>query len=171
MRWSLRLSELDFTVEHGAGTNIPHDGALSRHVGTILCEDMLNPKEVLSEQHKDQFCVKIKPGSYSSQSESFYDDEGLIYRRRRKGKHQLIVPRTLVKRGIRENHDPAYAAHPGVERTCELQALNFWWPGMRKTVEEYVKEFDLCQRQKGSLEYMAPLGDLGNPVSPFEVTR
>ena len=30
MRWSLRLSELDFVVEHRAGTIIPHVDALSR---------------------------------------------------------------------------------------------------------------------------------------------
>jgi hypothetical protein len=41
---------------------------------------------------------------------------------------------------------------------------------MRKTVEEYVKVCDSCQRQKGSAEYTAPLGDLGIPVAPFEIT-
>ena len=58
----------------------------------------------------------------------------------------------------------------GVKRTCELLALNFWWRGMRKSVEDYVKECDSCQRRKGSREYTAPLGDLGNPVAPFKVT-
>jgi hypothetical protein len=38
----------------------------------------------------------------------------------------LLVPRELVRRVIRENHDPAYAAHPGVRRTYELLAPNFW---------------------------------------------
>jgi len=32
MRWSLKLSELDFTVEHRPGTKIAHVDALSRHV-------------------------------------------------------------------------------------------------------------------------------------------
>jgi len=54
---------------------------------------------------------------------------------------------------IRENHDAAYAAHPGVKRTCELLALNFWWPGMRKSVEDYVKEWDSCQRRKGNRKH------------------
>jgi hypothetical protein len=168
MRWSLRLSELDFIVEHRAGTKI-HVDALSRHVGTILGENRLNPEEVRNEQHKNQFCNRLKPESYSSRLEFFYDDD-LIYRRQWNSKHQLLVPRPLVKTVIQENHDPAYAAHPGLKRACELHALNFWWPGMRKSVEEYVKECDSCQRRKGSREYTAPLGDLGNPVAPFEVT-
>ena len=35
MRWSLRLSEFDFDVEHRAGTKIKHVVALSRHVQTV----------------------------------------------------------------------------------------------------------------------------------------
>jgi len=150
MRWSLRLSELDFVVEHRARTKIPHVDALSRHVGTISSENKLSPEEVRDEQRKDGFYKELKPGNCASRLEFFYDDKGLIYRRPRNDKHQLLVPRALIKRVIRENHDPAYAAHPGVKHTCELLALNFWWPGMRKSVEDYVKECDSCQRRKES---------------------
>ena len=131
MRWSMRLSELNFVVEHRAGTKIPYVDALSRHVGTISSENKLKPEEVLEEQRKDRFCKELKPGSYSSRLKFFYDDEGLIYRRQRNDKYQLLVPRALVNRVIRENRDPVYAVHSGVKRTCELLALNFWWPGMR----------------------------------------
>jgi len=140
MLWSLRLSQVDFIVEYRAGTKIPHVDALSRHVGTISSENKLSPEEVREEQRKDRFCKELKPGNYASRLEFIYD--GLIYRRQRNDKHQLLVPRALIKRVIRENYDPAYAAHPGVKRTCELLALNFWWPGMRKSVEDYVKERD-----------------------------
>ena len=71
MRWSLRLSELDFIVEHRAGTKIPHVDALSRHVGTISSENKLSPDEVLNEQRRDQFCKELKPRSYSSRLEFF----------------------------------------------------------------------------------------------------
>jgi len=170
MRWFLRLSELDFIVEHRAETKIPHVDALSIHVGTIWSDIKLSPEELPDEQHKDEFCKGLNSGSYSSRLEFFYDDEGLIYRRQRYKKHQLLVPRAFVKRVMRENHDPIYAAHPGVKRTCELLALNFWWPGMRKSVEDYVNECDSCQRRKWSHDYKAPLRDPGNPVAPFEVT-
>ena len=53
MRWSLRLSKLDFIVEHRAGTKIPHVDALSRHVGTISSMTPLSPEEILDEQLKD----------------------------------------------------------------------------------------------------------------------
>jgi hypothetical protein len=35
LRWSLKLSELDFTVERIPGNKISHVDALSRHVGTV----------------------------------------------------------------------------------------------------------------------------------------
>jgi hypothetical protein len=170
MRWSLRLSELDFIVEYRAGTKISHVDALSRHVGTISSVTQMSPEEILDEQRKDQFFKGLKPGSYSSREEFFYEDEGHIYRRQRNKNYQLLVPTVLVKRIIRENYDPIYAAHPGLKRTCKLLKLNFWWPGMRKSVEEYVNECDSCQERKGSHEYKAPLGDPGNPTAPFEVT-
>ena len=56
MRWFLKLSELDFTVEHRAVTKTPHADALMRNVGTVLNESKLSPEERLSKQEQDQFC-------------------------------------------------------------------------------------------------------------------
>jgi hypothetical protein len=96
LRWSLKLSELDFTVEHRAGSKIPHVDALSRHVGTVMQEDILDWNNILREQAKDAFCVKQKPGIYSSSREFFLDDEGVMYRRQTGNKYQLVVPKTLI---------------------------------------------------------------------------
>jgi hypothetical protein len=40
---------------------------------------------------------------------------------------------------------------------------------MRKTIEEYVRSCDSCQRRKESRELVAPLGDVIEPAAPFEV--
>jgi len=42
LRWSLKLSELDFVVEHRAGSKIGHEDALIRHVGAITDPDPLS---------------------------------------------------------------------------------------------------------------------------------
>jgi hypothetical protein len=70
--------EIPSRVEHRAGTKIPHADALSRHVGTISGEIRLSSEEVSNGQSKDPLFVRIKPRIYSSKSEFFYDDEGLI---------------------------------------------------------------------------------------------
>jgi transposase InsO family protein len=41
---------------------------------------------------------------------------------------------------------------------------------MRKSVEDFVKSCDLCQRRKGNREFVAPLSEVGEPKAPFLVT-
>jgi hypothetical protein len=76
-RLALKVSELNFTTVHRAGIKIPHADALSRHVATVQTQETLVPETVLREQARDQFCGSLKPGSYSSKREFFFD-EGLI---------------------------------------------------------------------------------------------
>ena len=42
MRWSLKLSELDFIIEHRPGSMIGHADALSRHVDAVMHEEGLD---------------------------------------------------------------------------------------------------------------------------------
>jgi len=170
LRWSNKLSELDFVVEHRAGKKMVRVDALSRHVGTIVQEGTPEKEDVLREQAKDVFCLKQSPGTYVSRKGFFLDDDGVLYRRRSKGEHQMIVPATLVYKVIRLNHDPVYVAHPGTKWTHDLIALQYWWPSMRKAIEDYVRKCDLCQRRKGTREFIALLGEFQEPTAPFQLT-
>jgi len=69
--WSIKLSELDFVVEHRAGVKMAYVGSLSRHVGTILQGGTLDKENVLREQVKDAFCHKQTSGIYDSKWEFF----------------------------------------------------------------------------------------------------
>ena len=117
LRWSLKLSELDFVVEHRPGTKFAHVDALSRHVGTVTVNNCLHKVTILHEQKKDAFCTKQNTGCYCSNSDFFLDNEGAMHRRQQNGKHQLVIPETLIQEVIRENHDPIFVAHPGIQRT------------------------------------------------------
>jgi hypothetical protein len=97
---------LDFTVEHRAGRTIAHADALIRHVGNVMNQNSLNRESVLQEQRKDAFCKKQTPRTHSRKSEFFLDTRGILYRRQFNGKHQLVVPQTLVQGVIKENHNP-----------------------------------------------------------------
>jgi len=70
---------------------------------------------------------------------------------------------------IRANHDPVYVAHPGMRRTFDLISLRYWWSSMRKSVEDYVRKCDPCQRRKEEREFVAPLGEVEEPTAPFQV--
>jgi hypothetical protein len=92
-----------------------------------------------------------------------------MYRHRPVRKHQIVVLKSLVRDIIRANHEPVYIAHPGMKRTFDLIFLKFWWPGLRRSIEHYVRSCDPCQRRKDK-ELVVPLGKMEEPSAPFEVT-
>ena len=101
LRWSLKLSEFQFAVEHRPGSKIGHVDALSRHVGVVKQESSLDREDVLREQAGNALCSRQNPGTYRSKSEFFLDDDGLLYKRSSNGSHQLIVPASLTREVIR----------------------------------------------------------------------
>ncbi len=54
-----------------------------------------------------------------------------------------------LKRGvISAFHDPPYRGHPGIGNTIALLKQNYWWPNLKRDVEEYVKGCATCQANK-----------------------
>jgi len=136
MRWSLRLSEFDFVVEHRARTKIKHVDALNRHVGAIMGDSLPDKQGFREEQKQDSFCSTRKIGTLSSKRVYFLDEDGILYRRQYSGNHQLVVQTSLIREVIRANHNPVFVAHPGMKRNFDLISLSYWWPGRRKSVED-----------------------------------
>src|SRR5579859_4536017 len=59
---------------------------------------------------------------------------------------------------LRECHDAKFAGHLGRDKTLELVSRNYYWPGMRRFVKEYVQTCEMCARNKTSRR--APYGEL-----------
>ncbi|KAJ9521984.1 hypothetical protein QJQ45_024869 [Haematococcus lacustris] len=70
---------------------------------------------------------------------------------------KVVVPKSpLVKRQVLEScHDANYAGHMGISKTWHGVNRYFTWPGMRKDVEDYVRQCDACQRNKPSTRLKA----------------
>jgi hypothetical protein len=117
---------------------------LSRAVQAVAHDYGLPRDVVKTAQARDTFCQSIKQGAASSKSEYFVE-EG-IFRRRLNGEHQLVVPKSLTPKLIQMNHETVTINHPGRYRTLDILCLSFYWPGMRRQVEEYVKNCHACQR-------------------------
>lgn len=47
LRWSLRLAEFDFQVQHRPGTKIKHVDALSRHIQQVMVSETLTKENVI----------------------------------------------------------------------------------------------------------------------------
>jgi len=170
MRWSLRLSEFDFEIEHVPGSKIKHVDALSRHVGLVEGTQLMSKALMLREQRKDLFCKQQIQNRLNTSGEYFLDMEGVLYRRGKDKQPKLVVPQSLIQDVIDENHNPIFVAHPGNKRTFELIFLKYWWPKMRQSIEEYIRRCDKCQMRKGKQEFRAPLGEVEAPSEPFQVT-
>ncbi len=67
-----------------------------------------------------------------------------------------------------DRHDSPVAGHGGVARTHALVAKDFWWPGMRNYIKNYVQTCEVCQRNKDPCH--RPIGllmPLEIPVRPW----
>ena len=101
------------------------------------------------------FCESLEVGRARSKSQYFADKDGVIYRRRKNGEHQLIVPSCLSARVIALNHDPVTVIHPDRSRTIDILCLRYYWSKMRRDVEDYIKHCPECQRLRPRLELNA----------------
>ena len=66
-----------------------------------------------------------------------------------KGSWQVVTGRTHHKwMTIKAHHNPPVYGHPGITRTLQLTAWQYWWPKMSQDVTEYVKGCAECQQNK-----------------------
>lgn len=69
--------------------------------------------------------------------------------------HQVVLPPEYREGVLKMGHAGPVAGHVGVNRTTERIRRHFWWPGLRKSVLEYCRSCDACQRT-GKAQHMLP---------------
>jgi hypothetical protein len=71
----------------------------------------------------------------------------LIDNRNRKTKHKIpYLPRSMITKVLEAFHDHPMSGHFGVQRTLHKIRERFWWPEMRKTVENYIGSCQQCKK-------------------------
>ena len=81
---------------------------------------------------------------------------------------RLCIPRGPMRLKILQDcHDCSVVGHPGRDRTL-WNVSKFFWPGMGKTVKEFVRTCVLCQRSKSSRTKVGLLQPLPVPKKPWE---
>jgi RNase H-like domain found in reverse transcriptase/Reverse transcriptase (RNA-dependent DNA polymerase)/Integrase zinc binding domain/Chromo (CHRromatin Organisation MOdifier) domain/Integrase core domain/Retroviral aspartyl protease len=164
-RWASKLTEYDFKLYHKPGTSMGLPDALSRRADHDKGNDdnreitMLKPEhfvnsviiestlldEIRRKQQVDPHIgriLKIKESEKDKVKEWLFHDDLWMYDNR------IYAPEGLRYRIVQERHDTPGAGHPGKNRTFEIIAREFWWPGMRHYIDKYVKGCDKCQRTK-----------------------
>lgn len=91
---------------------------------------------------------------------------GLLYRQTGERK-QLVLPNKYKRLVLEHLHDKM--GHVGIERVLNLVRERFYWPYMKKEVEEYVSKRCPCIKQKKpSVHVRAPMGSITSH-SPMEL--
>jgi hypothetical protein len=144
--------------------------ALNRAVQAVTVDRTLTRGDVKAGQGTDKFCLSLEVGRPEGKTEYFIDQDGIIFRRRKNGEHQLVVPETLVRKVISLNHNPIFVAHPGQARTLNILCLRYYWRKMRRDVQAYIQNGHECQQTKPRHEFRAPMGEVLEPSYPFQVT-
>ena len=78
----------------------------------------------------------------------------------------MVPPSEPLRRALVElNHDSTTAGHPGIDKTYYALLKQYWWPGCRTFVREYVKGCAICQANK-------PITHRNNPpIDPITATK
>lgn len=76
--------------------------------------------------------------------ELFSTHEGLLFRN-----GLLYIPAGPLRLQIMQaRHDTRLAGHFGVAKSVELISRDYWWPQLRRDVEEFIRTCDTCCRAK-----------------------
>lgn len=181
-RWALALQNYDYEIIHTPGKeNIPAD-ALSRHVN--LCETVHSvesfPASRIKELQKiDNKCNNILEkletvSEIKSNKLKFFKKDNVLFCSvsddlNVKSKHKLVIPETLISEILKLSHDSITVAHPGFKRTLfRIKKYYFWW-GMNKHVDNYIKSCAVCIEKRGyKANQKAPIQRVEVGSYPFE---
>jgi len=166
-RWTIRLSEFKYTVEHKPGRKHTNADGLSRSVHAVSKQaelPIVDLSTVREHQKTDDTCQQLRQGKNFK-----FSPEKVLYKIN-KGNKVIVVPETLVPEVIRLHHDIPTAGHAGAAKTLDRIKTKFWWRKMDKDVADYVHTCRSCSQKTDYGKTKAPLGPIFNePKVPFEV--
>jgi hypothetical protein len=132
-RWAELLSEFDFKLCYNSGQLNTVADALSRR------QD-LSPKGGDGSIRSTKIETTLLPDTVWNMAITTA-----------KAPYQVEVTDDSEKLEILQSrHDSPAAGHPGQEKTYDLVTRNFWWPGIREYIKNYVRSCEVCQRSKAS---------------------
>ncbi|CAH2236856.1 jg13466 [Pararge aegeria aegeria] len=171
-RWALQLQSYNLTIKYSPGkTNVVAD-TLSRPSCTkenekdcgicVVTIDMpkKDPAKIREEQIKDeniQRIIKSLEDEVNFENARYWSEKGyimnngLLYRNSPSvdtEDAQLVVPQHEWMNVVSIYHDDPLAGHGGSEKTYNRISKRYFWSGMRKYIEGYVKNCVPCQRYK-----------------------
>lgn len=171
-KWVRKLMGFDFEVQFKPGASNRVADALSRkpgvvtEYGTLITSNQVDWEELEKEIQGSLELSQIREG-LRLQKEGYAGftirDEKLFYKGRR------VIPRAskFIPILLRQYHDSVVGGHAGELKTYLRLATDWFWVGMRKSVNQHVSSCSTCQQQKNS--QLSPAGLLQPLPIPSQV--
>lgn len=160
-KWVSKLIGYNFEIQYRAGhANVVADALSRKSQGPVeLCELLAASwakwgdfEQIIKE---DPFILKLTSDLQAGVSvpKGYELDQGVL-----KYRGRLVIPnnRELVTSLLKEYHDSLLGGHSGSLKTYKRLAAEWFWPGMRKGITDYVQACTICQQQKTST--LSPAG-------------
>ena len=127
-----------------------------------------------SEQESDDGLASCFAEAAKTKSDYVYhrDTHILFHRARYRDRSylQVVVPTCHRTRVVSMAHDDA--GHWSFKKTLQILRPNYFWPGMRKDVENYVRSCEACQRRaRVTVADSVPIVSITRPANSFEVVH
>lgn len=172
-RWSVRLQQYSFVVEHRKGKfNVVPD-ALSR-APIEIC----TVQHISADQDKWYHNMLIKVRDNPEKFPDWRIEKEILYKFVANN-HNVISnlvewKRVLLKKErkaiIRQLHDDPSSGHFGIFKTLSRVAETYYWPKMKADISRYVKKCHVCLSSKASNRARAGLMGAEKKISfPFQL--
>jgi hypothetical protein len=180
-RWAMTLSEHKYTITHKNGKLHQDADALSRyptndendrpqtttdtHSDTPICLLTQDNRNELQEGQQREWAYVFENQEAGRETTNYTIENGLLYRMQITGEGEgeielrLCIPRNFKTAILQACHDDTTAGHLGENRTYDKVAQRYFWNGIFRDVERYVKACPDCQSKKKG-RYQKPPGFL-----------
>jgi hypothetical protein len=162
-RWVDKIQEFQYTIKHIAGTKNTVADALSRiRFVEIESEEDWSLEYVRQQQEacptlsQIKYCLESKTTLKTSNKElaalakelpfCFIGNDGVLRRKSKDGKVQIIVLQKLTCRVLKMMHD--YQGHFGYSKTLKRSQERYFWPKMSSQIDEWCKKCRVCQQRR-----------------------
>jgi len=177
-RLQLAMLEYDFVIQYKKGVTMPADFLSRTRIEEICAIDPFGPDcERLQSQDPD--IIKLKhfhtkgfwPVDTSKRDiqrispmlSRFFVQDNLIWIRLNDYERQrtaLFLPARYRKRAMCEGHGSVLSGHDAMLKTYIRISDSYFWPGMKRHIEEHIRTCVQCQVRKSSHTKRVPLKPL-----------
>ena len=189
-RWSIKLSEFDYTIVHKSGVAHKDADCLSRNPvlppgNSENLEDiptfLLESEDMAKLQKEDETLAELiqavtdpqdSPIGVRRRAKNFRIIDGVLYKINPSSfgrEHLSVIPKNLIGEVIYTCHSEPTSGHLGTAKTLNKIRQRFYWEKLQNHVERFIKGCPDCQARKGQ-QNRKPVGLL-HPIpvgTPFQ---